>query len=40
VLVDSRANATYSGNATMLQMLADAGIPMREKFGEDVCTTR
>ena len=36
VLMDSRANATYTQNATTLAMLAAAGIPMREKFGEDV----
>jgi phosphatidylserine/phosphatidylglycerophosphate/cardiolipin synthase-like enzyme len=36
VLMDSRANATYPQNATTLSTLATAGIPMREKFGEDV----
>src|SRR5262249_16343258 len=36
ILVDTRANPTYPLNSTMLQMLSDAGIPMREKFGEDV----
>jgi len=36
VLVDTRANPTYPGNPVMLQMLSNAGIPMREKFGEDV----
>jgi len=36
VLMDSRANPTYTENATMLATLAAAGIPMREKFGEDV----
>ena len=36
VLADSRANPTYLGNAASLQALSDAGIPMREKFGEDI----
>lgn len=36
VLMDSRANPTYTQNATTLAALAAAGIPMREKFGEDV----
>src|SRR5262245_11890205 len=36
ILVDTRANPTYTQNPVMLQMLSDAGIPMREKFGEDV----
>jgi hypothetical protein len=36
VLMDSRANPTYPQNATTLATLASAGIPMREKFGEDV----
>jgi hypothetical protein len=36
ILVDSRANPTYPTNATVLKQLSDAGIPMREKFGEDV----
>jgi phosphatidylserine/phosphatidylglycerophosphate/cardiolipin synthase-like enzyme len=36
VLMDSRANPTYTQNATTLSTLASAGIPMREKFGEDV----
>ena len=36
VLMDSRANATYPGNPASLQGLRDAGIPMREKFGEDI----
>jgi phosphatidylserine/phosphatidylglycerophosphate/cardiolipin synthase-like enzyme/regulation of enolase protein 1 (concanavalin A-like superfamily) len=33
VLVDSRANADYSQNATVLAMLKNAGIPMRNKTG-------
>jgi phosphatidylserine/phosphatidylglycerophosphate/cardiolipin synthase-like enzyme len=36
MLVDNRANPTYTGNGPMLQRLAAAGIPMREKVGEDV----
>jgi regulation of enolase protein 1 (concanavalin A-like superfamily) len=32
VMVDSRANSEYPLNATMLQQLKDAGIPMREKY--------
>jgi carbohydrate binding protein with CBM6 domain/phospholipase D-like protein len=36
ILVDSRANKTYPGNPTQLATLAEAGIPMREKFGEDI----
>src|SRR5262249_13117783 len=36
IFVDTRANPTYPGNPGNLQLLADAGIPMREKFGEDV----
>ena len=36
VLVDTRANPTYPANPTILAQLASAGIPMREKFGEDV----
>ena len=36
VLMDSRANPTYPQNVTMVSALASAGIPMREKFGQDV----
>jgi len=36
VLADTRANPTYPQNATSLQTLASAGIPIRNKFGEDV----
>src|SRR6185295_744301 len=37
VLVDQRANARYRFNATSIQGLIDAGIPMREKFaGADI----
>jgi phosphatidylserine/phosphatidylglycerophosphate/cardiolipin synthase-like enzyme len=32
VLVDSRANAVYPKNITILDMLRSAGIPMRERF--------
>jgi phosphatidylserine/phosphatidylglycerophosphate/cardiolipin synthase-like enzyme len=32
VLADSRANSTYPGNAPVLTMLRDAGIPMRERY--------
>ena len=31
VLMDTEANADYPANKTSLQMLKDAGIPMREK---------
>src|ERR1051325_10476461 len=31
ILVDTRANATYTGNPAILQQLSSAGIPMREK---------
>lgn len=33
VLVDPRANPTYAGNETVLNMLKNAGIPMRYKNG-------
>ncbi len=33
VLCDPRANPTYAGNETVLNMLRDAGIPMRYKNG-------
>src|SRR5438067_8178625 len=37
VLVDQRANAKYRFNSTMIGMLINAGIPMREKFaGADI----
>jgi hypothetical protein len=36
VIVDQRANVKYDNNATILQLLRDAGIPMREKFGGDI----
>ena len=36
VLVDPRANATYSGNAAILNQLAAAGIPMRYKTNEGI----
>jgi hypothetical protein len=36
ILVDQRANASKRLNATMLQQLADAGIPMRDKFAQDI----
>jgi len=36
VLADTRANATYTGNAQTLTNLFNAGIPIREKFGDDV----
>jgi phosphatidylserine/phosphatidylglycerophosphate/cardiolipin synthase-like enzyme len=31
VVIDTKANTSYPGNVRMLQMLADAGIPMRRK---------
>jgi phosphatidylserine/phosphatidylglycerophosphate/cardiolipin synthase-like enzyme len=36
ILVDQRANSSKRLNATMLQQLADAGIPMRDKFAQDI----
>ena len=36
VLVDQRANASKRLNETILHMLRDAGIPMRDKFGQDI----
>jgi phosphatidylserine/phosphatidylglycerophosphate/cardiolipin synthase-like enzyme len=37
ILVDQRANRTKAGNATILAMLRDGGIPMREKYtGGDI----
>ena len=36
VLVDQRANASKRLNETILQMLRDGGIPMREKYTGDV----
>lgn len=36
VLVDQRANASKRLNETILHMLRDGGIPMRDKFGADV----
>jgi HKD family nuclease len=36
ILVDQRANATKAVNATMLAMLRDGGIPMREKYTADI----
>ena len=36
VLVDQRANASKRLNATILQMLRDEGIPMRDKFAGDI----
>src|SRR5687767_5850762 len=32
IIVDSRANETYTKNGPILQSLRDAGIPMRERF--------
>ena len=34
VIIDTKANARYPGNATMLRMLADAGVPMRERTSQ------
>src|SRR4026207_1227758 len=36
VLVDPRANPTYAGNEQVLQMLKDAGIPMRYKLTDGI----
>ena len=36
VLVDPRANPTYAGNETVLNMLRDAGIPMRYKLTDGI----
>jgi HKD family nuclease len=36
ILVDQRANKTKPVNATLLAMLRDGGIPMREKFVGDI----
>jgi phosphatidylserine/phosphatidylglycerophosphate/cardiolipin synthase-like enzyme/regulation of enolase protein 1 (concanavalin A-like superfamily) len=36
VLMDTEANADYPGNKTSLQMLRDAGIPMREKISSGI----
>jgi hypothetical protein len=36
VLVDPRANPTYAGNEAVLNMLKDAGIPMRYKLNEGI----
>ena len=36
VLVDPRANPTYSGNEAVLNMLRDAGIPMRYKLADGI----
>src|SRR5215831_12401357 len=36
VLVDPRANPTYPGNDTVLQMLSAAGIPMRYKLTDGI----
>jgi HKD family nuclease len=36
ILVDQRANATKAINATMLAMLRDGGIPMREKYASEI----
>jgi len=36
VLVDPRANPTYAGNEAVLNMLKDAGIPMRYKLGDGI----
>jgi phosphatidylserine/phosphatidylglycerophosphate/cardiolipin synthase-like enzyme/regulation of enolase protein 1 (concanavalin A-like superfamily) len=36
VLMDSEASATYPGNKLSLQILKDAGIPMREKIGSGI----
>jgi HKD family nuclease/regulation of enolase protein 1 (concanavalin A-like superfamily) len=34
VVVDTKANTAYPGNVRMLQMLKDAGIPMRQKTSD------
>jgi hypothetical protein len=36
VLVDPRANPTYAGNEDVLNMLKDAGIPMRYKLTDGI----
>src|SRR4029078_3605093 len=36
VVMDQRANASKRLNATILQTLADAGIPMRDKYVQDI----
>src|SRR5688572_4561843 len=36
IIVDQRANVKYDNNATILQLLRDAGIPMREKFAGEI----
>src|SRR4026207_1850718 len=36
VLVDPRANPTYAGNEEVLNMLKDAGIPMRYKLTDGI----
>ena len=34
VIIDTKANAAYPGNASMLRMLRDAGVPMRERTSQ------
>jgi hypothetical protein len=36
VLVDQRANRSHPANETILSMLRDAGIPMRDKYAGDI----
>jgi hypothetical protein len=36
VLVDQRANNSHPANATILSMLRDAGIPVRDKYAGDI----